>query len=109
MSVSAFVLNPVNEIEKSLSILIATKEFFSRVWVKGCEELKLEWIPIFSTGIDILRQDLIPIKIELEKLKKWSEKNLSKQDKEKIIDRINKLEINLPRMFNRKDAIVFIG
>lgn len=53
MSIGAFILNPVDELEKSLSILVA-KKFFLQVWNKGCKELELEWIPIFLTGIDIL-------------------------------------------------------
>lgn len=80
MSIGAFILNPVDELEKSLSILVA-KKFFLQVWNKGCKELELEWIPIFLTGIDILPKGLTAIEVELDKLKKWSKANLPKQDK----------------------------
>ena len=109
MSISAFILDPVDEIEKSLSISIATEEFFSRVWNLGCQELKLDWIPIFSTGVDVIKEDLASIKIELKKLKGWAEDNLSQEDFEKINLRINELEAKLPKMFKRSNAIVFIG
>lgn len=109
MSICAFILNPVDEIEESLNIPVASEEFFSRVWNKGCQELELNWIPIFSSGIDILKEDLTSIIIELEKLKKWSENNLLKKDMEKINNRIDNLETELPKMFKRKDAIIFIG
>ncbi len=109
MSVYAFILNPINRQEKSLSFPVATESFFYKVWMLGCKSLRLSWIPLFATGIDVTKEDLFSLQIELQLLKKWAKNNLCENKFEQIEARINLCEKQLPKMFIRKDAIVFMG
>ncbi len=39
--------------------------FFERVWLSACKKLHLEWIPLFSGGIDVKKDDLQLVLVEL--------------------------------------------
>lgn len=109
MSVGAFISNPINEDEISLYIPVSTESFYKKVWLSASEELKLNYIPLFSNGIDIKKEELFLIQKELKKLKMWAKKHLDKEDCKRIVNRINYIDRRLPKLFLREDTIVFIG
>ena len=76
MSVLAFVLKPINDYEKHLSIPVASEPFFTKYWIPAVKELKLEWVATFSVGIDITKDDLPNVVGELLQIKEWAKTNL---------------------------------
>ncbi|VEP12047.1 conserved hypothetical protein [Hyella patelloides LEGE 07179] len=109
MSVGAFISNPVNKNEIGLYIPVATESFYRKAWLSGSEELRLKYIPLFSNGIDIKKEELFLIQDELKQLRIWAKEKLDKEDCERIVKRINFIDRELPKLFLRKDTVVFIG
>lgn len=111
MSVYAFVLNPETEEEEKLRTPVSTEIFFNKYWLSGAEELGLKWIPTFSAGMDVIKEYVPEIINELRQLKKWAKEQpqLSQDEKEYMITRIELLEERLPLAFQREDAVMFIG
>ena len=111
MSVFGFILNPENEFEKSIGIPVATEKFFNEYWLPAAEELGLKWIPTFSVGMDVTKEDLAEVIHELYQLKRWAKANLHlrRADQDYMITRIELLEEKLPQAFRRENAVMFIG
>ncbi|EGO62382.1 hypothetical protein [Acetonema longum] len=111
MSVYAYILNAENDFEKSLSTPVAVEKFFNEFWLPAAEELGLKWIPTFSAGMDVTKEDVSEILDELSRLKKWAKKHqqMSQDDRTYMISRIELLEERLPQAFRRENAVMFIG
>ncbi|MCW3795308.1 hypothetical protein OM416_27250 [Paenibacillus sp. LS1] len=109
MSISAVILEPQNDFEKSFFVPIATESFFKDCWEPAVEVLDLRWIDLFSTGVDIEGEDVPMIIEELLLVKEWAVKNLEDEQRDRIVERIDGLREKLPLAFQRQDAIVFIG
>lgn len=109
MSVSAFILEPQNEFEKSFNIPVATEVFFNECWMPAVEELGLKWVEIFLTGIDVTKEDLPSVLSELSQIKEWAKNHLKQDNMEHMIKRIEILEDKLPQAYQRENAVVFIG
>lgn len=109
MSVCAFILNPQNDFERNYFIPIATESFFKECWMPAIESLCLRWTVLFSTGIDVEEGDVPNIMNELLLIKEWAHKNLGEEQRIKILERIEGLQEELPKAFQRREAIVFIG
>ena len=48
---------------------VATEEVFERYWVPSSEQLGLEYVPLFQTGVRVTRDDLPLISQELDQLR----------------------------------------
>jgi len=109
MSVSVMILNPQNDFEKHFFLPVATESFFNQYWLPGIEYLELKWIILFSTGVDVEEEDLPNIFAELILLKEWADQNLEEEQRNRLFERVDGLMEKLPKAFQRKDAVVFIG
>lgn len=105
----AIIQNPETEEEKLFNIPLATESFFENFWEPLAEELELQWIPAFLSGIDICNDDLDDIFSELDKLEILAKKKLNHIEFEQLDERINILREKLPDAFKRNNAIIFIG
>jgi hypothetical protein len=109
MSIAAFIDNPKTDVEKSFYIPIATEHSFTSLWEPAFESLDLQWIPSFAIGIDISREDLQNVLIELSQIREWVQENLSDIKSQQVIERVDILLKELPSAFSREDVIVSIG
>ncbi|MFS0858170.1 hypothetical protein [Paenibacillus taichungensis] len=109
MSISAVILEPQNDYEKSFFVPVATESFFKECWQPAVESLGLKWIDLFPSGVDIEKEDVTLIIGELMLIKEWAAENLNEEQKDKIFERIAGLRDKLPLAFQRKDAVIFIG
>lgn len=55
------------------------------------------------------KEDLPFVMKELSQIKEWAKTNLPSEKQDKIIERIELLEAELPIAFRREGAVVFIG
>ncbi|UQZ85499.1 hypothetical protein SK3146_04788 [Paenibacillus konkukensis] len=108
MSISAFIPEPADEFERQFQLPVAAEAFFAECWEPGAEALGLQWVPVFSTGIEIMKEDLPEVLDELDRLKQWA---LSRggDRMEKLASRIELLEAELPKALQRDGAVVYIG
>ncbi|WP_338552114.1 hypothetical protein [Paenibacillus sp. KS-LC4] len=109
MSVSVMILNPQNDFEKHFFLPVATESFFNQYWQPGIVHLELKWVILFSTGVDVEEEYLPNIFAELILLKEWADQNLQEEQKNRLFERVDGLMEKLPKAFQRKDAVVFIG
>ncbi|SFF35970.1 hypothetical protein SAMN04487969_12951 [Paenibacillus algorifonticola] len=109
MSISVMILDPQNDFEKHFFLPVATESFFNQYWLPGIQHLKLKWVILFSTGVDIEEEDLQSIFAELNLLKEWADQNLEEEQRSRLFERVDGLKDKLPSAFQRKDAVVFIG
>ncbi|PYE51796.1 hypothetical protein HUB98_07140 [Paenibacillus barcinonensis] len=109
MTISALILDPQNDYEKSFFIPVATESFFKECWLPAIESLELQWTDLFTTGVDVEEEDVPHIIEELVLIKEWAAKFLNEEQKEKMFERIKGLQDKLPLAFQRKDVVVFIG
>ena len=72
MSVGVYINNLLDETNLKYYFPISSEKFFNSHWLPACELLKLRWIPCFSSGIDIYKEDLPEIKAEIDRLKVWA-------------------------------------
>ncbi|MFW5443932.1 MAG: hypothetical protein ACKE51_06475 [Methylococcaceae bacterium] len=109
MSIIAIVQDAKTEEEKLFNIPISTEKFFKEVWLPLAKDLDLQWIPVFQTGIEILKEDLPNIFSELDKLEELAKRTLNKEQFSQIHTRLNLIRDNLPDGFIRDGAVIYIG
>jgi hypothetical protein len=109
MSISIVINNPVTEDESKFYIPVSTETFFDECWRPGCEALNLKWIPAFSYGVDIEKENLSEVKSELTKLRDWASKYLSDEKKIHLVKRLDLLSERISQLFTRDDVSIFIG
>lgn len=105
----AIIQDPKTEEEKSFSIPLASEKFFEDIWESLAEELELQWIPAFLSGVDVIEDDLDDIFLELEKLEILAKEKLKRDDIAQLQERIKLIKDKLPGAFKRAGVIVFIG
>ena len=108
MSVSAFIPDPVNKEELGFNVPVASEAFFKSYWEPAAEELGLQWVPIFSTGIDVSLEDLPDVLDELNRLKQWASRR-GGVEMEQMLSRLDLLITQLPQAYRREGAVVYIG
>ncbi len=52
------------------SLPVATEVVFERSWLPVCEELGLEWLPLFESGLPVAEEDRPFVLAELERFEK---------------------------------------
>jgi hypothetical protein len=109
MSISAFIVDPEDEFERSFMLPVATEAFYKQYWEPAAEELGLEWTALFQGGTDVEREDIPVILEEISRLKDWVNAKLTGEAQEHMLRRLNLLETGLPHAFRRKGAVVYIG
>ena len=109
MAISAQIFDARNDFERQLYIPVASLSFFRECWLPGIHTLGLRWTELFESGVDVTVKELPIILDELDQLKKWSDLNLHGIKKEHFFERVDPFVEMLPTLFQRKDAVVFIG
>jgi hypothetical protein len=109
MSICAIITKPENEHEQQFNVPVATELFFQQYWAPAVNELGLQWVPAFSSGIDLLKEDLPAVLDELNRLKAWACSELSGPLMKQMVERIERLDTELPKAFEREGVVVFIG
>ncbi|WP_334076647.1 hypothetical protein [Paenibacillus sanfengchensis] len=106
MSVAAMIIEPK---DRDFYVPVASEAFFCKCWIPASIELKLQYIPLFQSGVDIQKEDLPLLFQELSQLMKWSKQNLSKEDGLHLCSRVELLKTKLTEAFSEEGVIVFIG
>jgi hypothetical protein len=97
MSISLVISNANIPEEKWENTPIASEENFEKIWLPICEQLQLEYIPLFETGLDIDSGSLEEVMIELNHLKEELIKKKGINDTYiKSLERVNNLLKILP-------------
>lgn len=109
MGIDAYVLKAKDLDRRDLYTPLITLSFFKRCWLPAIEALNLEWLRVFSMGLDLTKEYLPNVIDELHKIQKWGESNLSEGDYDYMLESITKLENMLKEAFNHEDVVVFIG
>ncbi|MCM3628383.1 hypothetical protein M3194_13510 [Paenibacillus glycanilyticus] len=109
MSISAFIVDPEDEFERSFMLPVATESFYKQYWEPAAEELGLEWTALFQGGTDVEQEDVPKILEEIAQLKEWVSSKMSGEAQEHMLRRLNLLEIGLPSAFRRDGTVVYIG
>ncbi len=109
MSVAMFVGNAISEKEEKFYVPIATEDFFEKYWLPGCKAIKLKWIPIFQTGVDLVKSDSIVVTNELQSLLVWAEMNLDTETYQAMRKRIELVIEGLSILNTRPDIELSIG
>ncbi|WP_409340629.1 hypothetical protein [Paenibacillus sp. MBLB4367] len=109
MSISAFIPDPVDGFEKQFHVPVAAEAFFAECWEPAAEALGLQWVPLFSTGIDVMKEDLPAVLDELARLKEWALSQTGGERMEKLASRVQLLQTELPKALQRDGAVVYIG
>ncbi|TNJ67739.1 hypothetical protein FE784_03010 [Paenibacillus hemerocallicola] len=109
MSISAFIPDPTNDFERQYNVPVAAEAFFAECWEPAAEALGLKWVPLFSTGIDVMREDLPAVLDELARLKQWALSQGGEERTAKLASRIELLLTELPKALQRDGVVVYIG
>ncbi|MDF2713501.1 MAG: hypothetical protein K0R28_426 [Paenibacillus sp.] len=109
MSISAFIPEPADEFERRYNVPVAAESFFAECWEPAVQALGLRWVPLFSTGVDVMKEDLPAVLDELARLKQWALSRGGGERMEKLSSRIELLETELPKALRRDGAVVHIG
>ncbi|MDR9855849.1 hypothetical protein RJP21_19730 [Paenibacillus sp. VCA1] len=109
MSVGVFIVDPVDDFERSFTIPVATESFYRKYWVPAIRELNLQWIALFENGVDLEQEDLPAVLGEVSRLKEWAQANMRGDDLEHMLQRLELLETELPKAYRRSGTVVYIG
>ncbi|UUZ90133.1 hypothetical protein LJK87_29630 [Paenibacillus sp. P25] len=109
MSISAFIPEPADDLERQFHIPVSTEAFFAECWEPAAEELGLRWVPVFSTGIEITKEDLPEVLGELNRLKEWALEQSGGERMKQLVSRIDLLLAESPRALQRDGTAVYIG
>ena len=110
MSVGVYInKNPKDATDIEFYFPVSSEDFFYSHWMPACKLLNLRWIPCFGSGINIDREDLPEIIMEIGQLKSWALKNLSGKELEYMVERLDFFPNKLPQAFTKENSSVFIG
>ncbi|GLX69385.1 hypothetical protein [Paenibacillus glycanilyticus] len=109
MSISAFIVDPEDDFERSFMLPVATEDFYKKYWEPAAEELGLQWTVLFQGGTDVEKEDVPIILEEISLLKEWVSSKMGGDAKEHMQRRLELLEAELPGAFRRGNAVVYIG
>ena len=111
MSICLMVSNPINENEKCIYVPVSTERVFENYWLLAIEKLDLKWVRCFQCGIEIGKDELEPVKMELTELKNWLVEHMNNEQGVYIRDRIDNLCMEMNQIFSkeREDIKLYIG
>lgn len=109
MSIGIMIDEPENEEEKLFYIPLATESIFDSYWNKAANQLNLQWVPVFSSGIIIEYEDLPFIINELNMVINWVKDYVTNlETKKELLNRIQYIIEKLPIIF-KKNIKLYIG
>ncbi len=108
MAVSAIILDPQNEFEQLFTIPVAGQRSFETYWLPAIESIHTKWIINIQYGTDLTKTEADCFIHELDVLLSWVDEHIKDDVREQMLSRIHLLQTNLPKAFQREDAIIFI-
>ena len=92
-------------------LLSRTERVFENYWLPAIEKLDLKWVRCFQCGIEIGKDELEPVKMELTELKNWLVEHMNNEQGVYIRDRIDNLCMEMNQIFSkeREDIKLYIG
>lgn len=105
MSIGLLTTSKKNPDERELTPVAAQRIFVSK-WLPGCSALKLEWIPLFETGLVIDSSNASAVVDELRLLQQWM---AGQSGYEYEMERITRLIDRLDSARSQTDLDIFIG
>lgn len=72
MSIAVFIVDPVDDFERSFTIPVATESFYRQYWVPAIADLDLQWLALFENGVDVEQEDIPAVLGEVSRLKEWA-------------------------------------
>lgn len=109
MSIAAIIQDPETDQEKQFYVPIATERWFRDVWLKLAQELQLEWVPLFRTGVQVEKHDLSAVLEELDRLDDLARRKLAAVELAQLTERLTDVRDALSTAFEREGAIIYIG
>ena len=109
MSISVIIDNPTLEKHEKVNIPVATERVFQEYWKPGCKALGLQWIQLFPLGVEISTDELEDILTELAQFREWAIHNLAPDTLSHVLERIDRLVVELPVILSEPGTKVFIG
>lgn len=88
--------------DNKISIPVATERYFTLIWEKAIKELNLKYI---GNSKIIYFKDLSEILDEFSKVRVWALNNLNEKDKKYVINHIDYILQNLPKVWNEYNNI----
>jgi len=106
MSVAALIYN---DGKPERNIPISTEAAFEELWKPGIEHLQLQWLGLFQTGLDVRLENWPEISGELLKLRRWAVEMLAADEREYLLQRIDRLLRELSDVLRDSNHQVWIG
>ncbi len=92
--------------DRLIEIPVATTKFFKKYWENAIKECELK---VFRECNCFRKQQTDQVISELRLLKKWAEENLVGKEYVYMYERIENLEMEIPKMFEENEnAILYI-
>lgn len=95
--------------KKSDFVPIATEESFHKYWQPGCAALRLQWVPLFPTGLPLKQADISLVIEELGLLKQWLSCRMATGVPQAVVVRIEQLIQALKNVQGDSQVAVYIG
>ena len=105
MSVGLLVTSKTDPDRREL-VPVAAQKVFTSKWLPGCTDLKLEWVPLFETGIPVDASNASAIVEELQQLRQWM---TQRTGYEYETERISRLIEGVENARTQPDLEIFIG
>ena len=85
---------------------VSAEEFYRRCWDKGVRENNIR---LFRECAEFYASDLPEVLDELQRLKEWALKELSKEDSERMVERIEGLQYWIPKECENDGGMFFLA
>ena len=105
MSVALLVTSKTDPEQREI-IPVAAQQIFMSKWLTGCAALKLEWVPLFETGIPVDRSKVGVVLDELWRLREWMTQQAGYEYE---TERISRLIDGVEAASKRPDLEIFVG
>ena len=98
--------NKTDQLISNYSFPVSTEEFFIKYWQTAIDELGIKRI---QNGIELRESELAEALNGLDKLENWAKSNLTGENLDYMVTRIELMQSELPVAFQRKDIYLWIG
>jgi len=103
MSVSLLINDTKNAAQRMVPV--ATQAIFKSRWLRGAQELGLEWVDLMETGFDVTDQNRKGVLEELCRLREWMERRGDTYE----LERLDRLVAEVEAIRFEVGAAAFLG
>lgn len=109
MSVSLLITSATDG-QRGRMLPIASEQIFNQYWVPAATRLKLEFVPLFQTGLPVNREDIPYILDELQQLRTFFEtQQVASGTTLTLIERVDGLAHMLEGLLHTSSEDIYIG